>query len=239
MDGLQTLCFVNVNRLLGFEVGDLVTGQKLYRVEVAGFQQGPTKRHGCPSHGIGLTPDGRELWLTDAFNRRMHIFDATMMPPKQIGEVSLRDEPGWITFSIDGRHAYPSTGDVIDVRTRKIIAGLKDEAGRDIQREKLLEIDFRGAEPVLAGDQFGFGRPDGSARHRRGETEPVITRGGNTPERRRCCPGGLAIDAGRVPVRRQRAPVVAVGRLMRRANASSSALPRRSSRMIVPWGSMR
>jgi DNA-binding beta-propeller fold protein YncE len=159
INGAQTLCFVNVNRLLGFEVGDLVTGQKLYRVEVAGYQPGPTKRHGCPSHGIGLTPDGRELWLTDAFNRRMHIFDATVMPPKQIGEVRLRDEPGWITFSIDGRYAYPSTGDVIDARARKIVAALKDEAGRDVQSEKLLEVDFRGTEPERTGDQFGFGRP--------------------------------------------------------------------------------
>jgi hypothetical protein len=159
VNGAQTLCFVNVNRLLGFEVGDLGTGQKLYRVEVTGYQQGPTKRHGCPSHGIGLTPDDRELWVTDAFNKRMHIFDATVMPPKPVGEVVLRDEPGWITFSIDGRYAYPSTGDVIDTRTRKIVAGLKDEIGRDVQGEKMLEVDFRGQEPIRAGDQFGFGRP--------------------------------------------------------------------------------
>jgi hypothetical protein len=159
VNGVQTLCFVNVNKLLGFEIGDLVTGQKLYRVEVTGYHQGPTKRHGCPSHGIGLTPDDRELWVTDSFNKRMHIFDATVMPPKQVGEVVLRDEPGWITFSIDGRYAYPSTGDVVDVRSRKVIVGLKDEAGRDVQSEKLLEIDFRGQEPVRAGDQFGFGRP--------------------------------------------------------------------------------
>jgi DNA-binding beta-propeller fold protein YncE len=157
VNGAQTLCFVNVNRLLGFEVGDLVTGQKLYRVEVSGYRQGPTKRHGCPSHGIGLTPDDRELWVTDAFNKRMHIFDATEMPPKQVGEIVLRDEPGWITFSIDGRFAYPSTGDVIDVRSRKVIAGLKDEAGRDVQSEKMLEVDFEGVKPVRVGDQFGIG----------------------------------------------------------------------------------
>ncbi len=166
VNGAQTVCFVNVNRLLGFEVGDLVTGQKLYRVEVSGYQQGPTKRHGCPSHGIGLTPDDRELWVTDAFNKRMHIFDATVMPPTQVGEVVLRDEPGWITFSIDGHYAYPSTGDVIDVRSRKIVAVLKDEAGRDVQSEKLLEVDFQGKEPVRAGDQFGFGRPGEASTHR-------------------------------------------------------------------------
>jgi hypothetical protein len=159
INGDQTLCFVNVNKLLGFEVGDMRSGQKLYRVEVAGFNQGPTKRHGCPSHGIALSPDDRELWLTDAFNKRLHIFDATVMPPKQVGAVELRDEPGWITFSIDGRLVYPSTGEVIDAHTRKIVATLKDETGRDVQSEKMLEVDFRGTEPVRAGEQFGFGRP--------------------------------------------------------------------------------
>src|SRR5262249_55420567 len=42
-----------------------------------------------------------------------HVFDATKMPPKQMMSIRLRDQPGWITFSIDGRHAYPSTGDVM------------------------------------------------------------------------------------------------------------------------------
>ena len=47
---------------------------------------------------------------------------------------------------------------MIDTRTRKIVAALKDEMGRDVQSEKMLEVDFRGDVPVLAGDQFGFGR---------------------------------------------------------------------------------
>jgi hypothetical protein len=158
VNGRQTLCFVNVNDLLGFEVGDLRTGRKRYRVEVAGFEKGPTKRHGCPSHGIGLTPDESEIWLTDAHNSRLHIFDATVIPPRQVANMVLKDEPGWITFSIDGQYAYPSTGDVIDVKSRKIVAQLKDEAGRPVQSEKLMEIDFQGGEPVRVGDQFGIGR---------------------------------------------------------------------------------
>ena len=154
----QTLCFVNVNDLLGFEVGDLKTGRKRQRVEVSGFEKGPTKRHGCPSHGIGLTPDESELWLTDAHNRRMHIFDATVIPPRQVASIVLKDEPGWITFTIDGQYAYPSTGDVIDVKSRKIVTELKDEAGRLVQSEKLMEIDFQGGKPMRVGDQFGIGR---------------------------------------------------------------------------------
>jgi hypothetical protein len=158
VNGRQTLCFVNVNELLGFEIGDMVSGRKLHRVEVQGFKKGPTKRHGCPSHGIGLTPDEKELWLTDSFNTRLHIFDATVMPPVQVASIVLRDEPGWVTFSIDGQYAYPSTGEVIDTKSRKIVALLKDEMGRDVQSEKMVELDFKGSEPVAAGDQFGLGR---------------------------------------------------------------------------------
>ncbi len=159
----QTLCFVNINGLLGFEIGDLTTGKKLHRIEVAGYKPGPVKRHGCPSHGIGLSPDEREIWVTDATNQRLHLFDAQTMPPKQLVSIALRDEPGWVTFSIDGQYAYPSTGEVIDAKSRKIVAQLTDELGRLVQSEKMLEIDFVGDRPVQAGDQFGIGRADLSA----------------------------------------------------------------------------
>jgi DNA-binding beta-propeller fold protein YncE len=157
VNGRQTFCFVNVNGLLGFEVSDIASGKKIHRVEVEGFQQGVVKRHGCPSHGIGLTPDETELWVVDAFNKRLHLFDATVMPPKMLESITLSDEPGWVTFSTKGDYAYPSTGEVIDTKTRKIVAQLKDENGQPIQSEKLLEIDFDRI-PVSNGDQFGVGR---------------------------------------------------------------------------------
>ncbi len=158
INGAETLCFVNVNELLGFEIGDLKTGKMLHRVEVTGFEKGPVKRHGCPSHGIGLTPDEKELWLSDGANERMHIFDATVMPPKQIATIKLRDQPGWVTFSMDGRYAYPSTGEVIDTKTRQIVAALQDEAGRQVQSEKVVEVVMEDGHPSRTGDQFGIGR---------------------------------------------------------------------------------
>jgi YVTN family beta-propeller protein len=160
----KTRCFVTVNGLLGFEVGDLATGKMLARVEVQGFKIGSVMRHGCPSHGVGLTPDEREIWVCDSANHQLHIFDATVMPPRQVASVKLRDEPGWITFSIDGRFAYPSTGDVLETATRKVVAELTDEKGRAVQSEKLLEIDFRGETPTRNGDQFGVGRGGSAAR---------------------------------------------------------------------------
>ena len=167
MNSAGTLAFVNLNGLLGFEVGDVLAGKMLHRVEVPGYRPGPVKRHGCPSHGVGLTPDEKELWVVDGSNQRLHVFDATVMPPAYLASIELLvDQPGWVTFSLDGAYAYPSTGEVIDTKTRKIVAHLKDEQGHQVQSEKLLEIDFAGKVPVRAGDQFGVGRLSARATRR-------------------------------------------------------------------------
>jgi DNA-binding beta-propeller fold protein YncE len=73
---------------------------------------------GLPSHGIGLTPDEKELWVCDAHNGRVHVFDATVVPSRRVASTKPREQPGWVTFSLDGRHAWPSTGEVINARWR-------------------------------------------------------------------------------------------------------------------------
>lgn len=79
------------------------------------------------------------------------------MPPKQKTTIAVRDQPGWITFSIDGTHAYPSTGEVFDTKTKKLVTALQDEEHRNVGSEKLLELVFDGNKPIRAGDQFGVG----------------------------------------------------------------------------------
>ncbi|HVA51293.1 MAG TPA: hypothetical protein VNH11_33435 [Pirellulales bacterium] len=163
VNGNRSRAYICVNGLLGFEIGDLTSGNKLHRVEVAGFATGPVKRHGCPSHGIGLTPDEKEVWVVDAFNQRVHVFDNTVEPPKQTVSVALREQPGWVTFSLDGKFAYPSTGEVIDTASKRILTALADEQGRQVHSEKMMEIDFRDGKPVATGDQFGVGRVTATA----------------------------------------------------------------------------
>ena len=157
VNGSGTLCFVNVDGLLGFEVGDLRAGKKLCRVQVQGYREGPVKRHGCPSHGIALTPDEKELWVADGANDSIHIFDASVMPPRQTSSVRVRDLPGWISFSMDGRFALSSTGEIIDAASKKIVATLQDETGRQVQSEKMLDVVIVDGHVVRAGCQFGVG----------------------------------------------------------------------------------
>jgi DNA-binding beta-propeller fold protein YncE len=157
INGSETLAFVTVDNLLGFEVGNIITGEKIDQIEVQGWNKGPVRRHGNPSHGIGLTPDEKEIWLADGHNMRMHVFSA-IPPYQQLTTIPLQDMPGWITFSMDGKYAYPSSGEVIDVKTRKILFILKDEFHNNVSSEKMVEIHYNKNKVDKAGDQFGLGR---------------------------------------------------------------------------------
>lgn len=157
VNGAETLVYVNVNELLGFEVGDLKSGEVLAKVVVEGWDKGPVRRHGNPAHGIGLTPDEKEIWLCDGHNMRLHVFQADP-PYQQLTTIPLQDMPGWITFSLDGKYAYPSSGEVIDVETREIITLLKDEHHNYVASEKMIEVHVEDGKIIRAGDQFGLGR---------------------------------------------------------------------------------
>ncbi|MDP7289520.1 MAG: hypothetical protein QGH94_16175, partial [Phycisphaerae bacterium] len=151
INGAETLCFVNSHDV-GFYVGDLVNQKVLHWVQVKGARGF--------SHGVGLTPDEKELWLPNPSDKRMLIFDATVMPPKQVGSIDVRSKShGWITFSLDGKYAWTDTGEVIDAKTKKIVATLKGIDGKGlILSSKFIEIQFKDGKPIKVGDQFGIGR---------------------------------------------------------------------------------
>jgi len=156
INGKETITYVTVDSLLGFEVGDLKTGKKLAHVAVLGWNAGPVRRHGNPSHGIALTPDEKELWLADGHNMRLHVFKAEA-PYQQLTTIPLQDMPGWITFSIDGKYVYPSSGEVIEAKTRKILTTLQDEFHNSVASEKMVEVDFENNKAVKTGNQFAIG----------------------------------------------------------------------------------
>ncbi len=149
----QTLAFVCLGQHVGFDVADLTTGKVLHRV-FAG--DGSLARR---THGVGLTPDEKEVWISDQGGNRLYIFDTTTMPPRETGHVDLSaGGHGWVTFSLDGQYAWCHTPDVIDAHTRKIVATLKDEKGAPVSSSKFFEADFRDGKVVRVSDQFGVGR---------------------------------------------------------------------------------
>jgi YVTN family beta-propeller protein len=148
-----TRCFLNTGRAgVGFEVGDLRTGKILHLAKVPGLEG---QKRLC--HGIGLSPDEREVWLND--QGQVHIFDVTGAAPRFVESVKLTGRAhGWTTFSVDGRFAYPDSGDVFDARTHKAVARLTDGRGKRVSSSKMIEVHFRAGVVVRVGDQFGLGR---------------------------------------------------------------------------------
>jgi DNA-binding beta-propeller fold protein YncE len=155
--------YANVDGLLGFEVGAVRDGAKwggpmLHRVEaktppgrLAEYPNPPAhKPHSTPSHGVNLRPDQKEVWVVDGVYGYVYVYDVTSLPPRYVAGVPIFKDPkehptpGWISFSIDGRYAYPDGGVVIDTATKKVVARIPTS-------EKLLEIDFMDGKPVKAG----------------------------------------------------------------------------------------
>jgi DNA-binding beta-propeller fold protein YncE len=148
-----TLAFVCLGKHVGFDVADLTAGTVLHRV----FAGDGNIAH--RTHGAALTPDEMELWISDQDGKRLYIFDATQMPPKETGHVDLSIAGhGWITFDVAGRYAYCHTPDVIDAKTKKVVATLKDEHGKPVCSSKFFETVFRDGKVVAVSDQFGVGR---------------------------------------------------------------------------------
>ncbi|PYV08934.1 MAG: hypothetical protein DMG07_24380 [Acidobacteria bacterium] len=113
--------YVNVDGLLGFVVVD--TEQRRVISEAQYQLSEAERRVETRSHGIGVTPDGKEVWSLDRGNGLAHIFDVRRLPPRQVGRVAVGKAPYWLTFTPDGKTIYVSnsqedTISVIDVRKR-------------------------------------------------------------------------------------------------------------------------
>ena len=162
INGRETLAFVTVNFLSGFEVADVETGRVLHRVQVQGFPWTDPPLPLTQSHGVALTPDEKEVWVVDAHNRYVHIFDVTGLPnerPQQIANIDVKDDsnprnlPKWINFSRDGRFVHVSTGAIIDAKNRTIFTKI-------ISSKYFIQIDMEKSEPVRAYSRYGVGYVD-------------------------------------------------------------------------------
>jgi hypothetical protein len=161
----QGVAFVTKRGLLGVRVLDLLTKRTLYVTHFKGFTWNPRFGPDPPSHGLSLAPDRPELWVLDAPNSVVHVFDVSELPglpPRPLEDIRLSkpisgDESpcpsacgriGSLEHSADGRFVYVGdAGDVIDTRTREIVANL--EALHNSRT--LLEIDWVRGKAVFPG----------------------------------------------------------------------------------------
>jgi DNA-binding beta-propeller fold protein YncE len=161
VNGTGTLAYINTHLYRkghgpGFEIGDLKTGKILH---VVGRPELKDRKSRC--HGIGLTPDEKEVWVVDQEHKEMHVFDNTVMPPRFKQAVPMAAKThGWICFSRDGKYAWCNTGEVFDAATKKVVAQWTDRPegkGKPVMSSKFFEVHLRGKDVIWVGQQMGVG----------------------------------------------------------------------------------
>jgi YVTN family beta-propeller protein len=132
-DGSTKRIFVQLSDLHGFAVVDFQQRKEVGRIELPNdipaerVDKGPF--NASPSHGLGVAPDGRTLWVTSRPNARVYTYslpDLTLLP----GAVDLGGRPDWVTFTPDSRQIYIATENtdtvvVIDVPSRRELTRIK------------------------------------------------------------------------------------------------------------------
>jgi DNA-binding beta-propeller fold protein YncE len=166
LDVDERFAFILPMGYLGFQVGDVATGSILYTVPVAGYTcpyTGVGQGIGC-NHGISLSPDGREIYMVDFHNNRVHVYDVTGLPataPQQVDSVALAHpytySGAWATHTRDGRFVLVGrSGDVIDTATRSVV-GFVPALGTS---KVYTEIDFQNGRVVFTPlSRSGVGYP--------------------------------------------------------------------------------
>jgi YVTN family beta-propeller protein len=124
-DGSTRRLFVQLSELHGFAVVDFQQRKEVSRVmlpEIPVEQRDPGPFNASPSHGIGVAPDGKTLWVCSRPNGQVYVYS---LPDLQLlGGVPVGKRPDWLTFTPDSRRVYIATEStdsvtVIDVPSRK------------------------------------------------------------------------------------------------------------------------
>ncbi len=140
-DGATRRIFVQLSGFNGFAVVDFAKRAEVVRIRLPDQPGGfgiAERRAGTPSHGIGVAPDGKSLWVNSTFANA--VFKYSLPDLKLIGHAKLPEVhslgrpstgavPEWITFTPDSKLVYVSDSaarmvSVIDTRTLKEVAAV-------------------------------------------------------------------------------------------------------------------
>jgi YVTN family beta-propeller protein len=132
-DGSTKRIFVQLSEVHGFAIVDFHQRKEVGRITLPDDVQAERVDKGpfnaSPSHGIGVAPDGKSLWVTSRPNARVYTYslpDLKLLP----NPVDLGGRPDWVTFTPDSKLIYITTENTdlvhaIDVASRKEVAQIK------------------------------------------------------------------------------------------------------------------
>src|SRR5438477_11367834 len=135
-DGSTRRIFVQLSNLNGFAVVDFAARKEVDRIKLPDNGYGAQERRlDSPSHGMGVAPDNKTLWVTSISANAVYAYALPEL--KLIGQVPLPEikvagkkpisaVPNWVTFTPDSRLLYISNAaarsvSVVDTHSVKLI----------------------------------------------------------------------------------------------------------------------
>jgi YVTN family beta-propeller protein len=110
-DGSTKRIFVQISDLHGFAIVDFAARKEVGRVTLPNdvpaekVDKGPF--NASPSHGLGVAPDGKTLWVTSRPNARTYAYSLPEL--KLLASIDVGGRPDWVTFTPDSKFVYVST----------------------------------------------------------------------------------------------------------------------------------
>src|SRR3984957_968029 len=138
-DGSTRRIFVQLSDFNGFAVLDFAARKEVARIQLPaakGEFESDGGRSTAPSHGIGVAPDGKTLWVTSIPNNAVYVYSLADL--SLVGEVALPQlklpghapisaVPNWVTFTPDRNTVYISNAGLrsvsaVDTKSMKVVA---------------------------------------------------------------------------------------------------------------------
>jgi YVTN family beta-propeller protein len=125
----EKLLYCALSDLHGFVIADVPRKKVVQTVHLPKLPEGtrfPVPH--TPTHGLELTPDEKELWVTSCGTDTVYVFDTARR--QVVGKVGVGSGPNWVAFSPDGKYCCVSNVlsddvSILDVARRKEVARVK------------------------------------------------------------------------------------------------------------------
>lgn len=140
----ESLAYVALSKLHGFAVVDLKEGRTVRRVELPPLPAGTEiPPYDTLTHGLALTPDERELYVTSMAGKAVYAFSVPAL--NQLSKIDVGKYPNWISITPDGKQVWVSnqlddTASAIDTRTKRVLATIA--VGHEPKRLLATEVNL-------------------------------------------------------------------------------------------------
>jgi YVTN family beta-propeller protein len=125
--------YVALSNLLGFVIVDAQSRKIVRTVSLGTLPEGvPQPYKATWTHDLQLSPDGRELWVTDDINDLLRVVRLSDMT--EVAQIRTGHFPHWFAMRPDGKVLFVSLWfsdavAAVDVSTRKVLKNIQFELG--------------------------------------------------------------------------------------------------------------